>query len=276
MGTLTADVPRLDEHCLHKLASSCRLTSTSNCCACADERPHSRTYSKYIDGVGFVQRGTRWQSYCWFCKEFWTNRIACTDPPLLTSQTQIPLIPDQSEFLRRWFEFHQGYRIVTGPDGCENRIAVIGEPFREVSPGFLPRTLDQLREGIPNDESMPENRFPREKLESEEQTDSTPQQSIEEALDNLLDEVEQEDDMIPLRQQRGSRHAEEQSNANAPITRRQSRLQRAADRATRVFGTREDVQQDDYQSPISGMYSRAMERYQQAEAQRRSTNEQPP
>jgi len=68
MGTLTADVARLDAHCLHKLPASCRLTSTPNCCACADERQHSRTYRVYIDGVGFVQRGTRWQSYCWFCK----------------------------------------------------------------------------------------------------------------------------------------------------------------------------------------------------------------
>jgi hypothetical protein len=68
MGTLTADCPRLDAHCPHKLATSCRLTSTLNCCACADERVHSRTYRVYIDGVGFVNRGTRWQGYCWFCK----------------------------------------------------------------------------------------------------------------------------------------------------------------------------------------------------------------
>jgi hypothetical protein len=68
MGTLTADCPRLDAHCAHKLASSCRLTSTQNCCACADERAHSLTYRVYIDGIGFVQRGTRWQGYCWFCK----------------------------------------------------------------------------------------------------------------------------------------------------------------------------------------------------------------
>jgi hypothetical protein len=68
MGTLTADCPRLDAHCDHKLATSCRLTSTPNCCACADARAHSLTYRVYIDGIGFVQRGTRWQGYCWFCK----------------------------------------------------------------------------------------------------------------------------------------------------------------------------------------------------------------
>jgi hypothetical protein len=68
MGTLTADMPRLDEYCPHKLPTSCRLTSTPLCCACADERQHTATYRVYIDGIGFVHRGTRWQSYCWFCK----------------------------------------------------------------------------------------------------------------------------------------------------------------------------------------------------------------
>ncbi len=81
MGTLTADCPRLDTHCDHKLATSCRLTSTHNCCACADERAHSLTYRVYIDGIGFVQRGTRWQGYCWFCKGtfVFTSLNACTD-----------------------------------------------------------------------------------------------------------------------------------------------------------------------------------------------------
>lgn len=68
MGTLTAGVERLAGHCDHKLPTSCQLTITE-CCACADERAHSASYSVYIDGVGFVPRGTRWQRYCWFCKE---------------------------------------------------------------------------------------------------------------------------------------------------------------------------------------------------------------
>lgn len=79
MGTLTAECPRLDAHCPHKLATSCRLTSTPSCCACADERVHSRLYRVYIDGVGYVQRGTRWQSYCWFCKgELAPKRNPCS------------------------------------------------------------------------------------------------------------------------------------------------------------------------------------------------------
>lgn len=68
MGTLTGDVSRLPGFCDHKLPTSCRLTSIPLCCACADERAHAPSYSTYIDGIGFVSRGTRWQRYCWFCK----------------------------------------------------------------------------------------------------------------------------------------------------------------------------------------------------------------
>ncbi|KAF2735988.1 hypothetical protein EJ04DRAFT_403761, partial [Polyplosphaeria fusca] len=272
MGTLTADCPRLDAHCPHKLATSCRLTSTWNCCACADERPHSRTYAVYIDGVGFVQRGTRWQSYCWFCKEFWNNRLACTYPSLETSQTKIPQIPDQSEFLQRWFEFHQGYRLARRSDETEQRIAVIGEPFGEVSPGFLPRTLDQLRSGRVNDHTRPENRFRRERIQEDNESEQVPHQTLEDALDSLLEEVSDEET--------GQRASEETSqllerDATMPrqreprgLSRPLSRSDRARQNITRLFGTREEINAPDYQSPISGMFSRAWDRFSQAEARR--------
>ncbi|PVI04398.1 hypothetical protein DM02DRAFT_556207 [Periconia macrospinosa] len=283
MGTLTADCPRLETHCPHKLATSCRLTSTPNCCACADERPHSRLYRVYIDGVGFVQRGTRWQSYCWFCKEFWNNRLLATDPPLEASQTRIPSIPDQTEFLERWFEFHQGYRIVNAADGTEIRIAVIGEPFHDVSPGLLPRTVEELRAGRPNDASRPENRTRRRRLTSEEQRPQGPQQSIEDALDSLLNEISDDDIASPAPPDQPDQPTLEQTPAQTPAQAMNLpddalnatetnlsnlRLIRARERLTRVFGTREDVQREDYESPLSTLYNRAEARYQQAEARR--------
>ena len=121
--------------------------------------------------------------------EFWTNRIASTDPPLEISQTQIPLVPDQTAFLQRWNEFHQGFRTVKRTDGTEYRNAVLGEPWGEVSPGFLPRTLDQLRARRVNDSRRPENRFRRDLLPEEERQEETPQQSLEDALENLLNEA---------------------------------------------------------------------------------------
>ena len=152
MGTLTANSTRLPEYCEHKLPTSCRLSSIPNCCACADERAHAASYSTYIDGVGFVLRGKRWQRYCWFCKEFWEQRVKVSG--LRSGQTRIPEAPDQTEFLKKWYEFHQGYRIVLKEDGSEERVAVLGEEFKDVSPGCLPRTLEELRAGRRREEEV--------------------------------------------------------------------------------------------------------------------------
>lgn len=200
--------------------------------------------------------------------EFWNNRLAATDPPLEASQTQIPLIPDQTEFLERWFEFHQGYRIVKHADGTESRIAVLGEPFREVSPGFLPRTLNQLRAGIENDEFRPQNRFRRRRLSSEEERAEEPQQSLEEALDSLLEDASDEETADTEHQE--SDMPRDATGLSRPLTRTEVHLHRAMDRIARIFGTREDVQRDDYESPLSTMYDRAWGRYEQAEERRAS------
>ncbi|KAF1997142.1 hypothetical protein P154DRAFT_471607 [Amniculicola lignicola CBS 123094] len=292
MGTLTADCPQLDIHCPHKLATSCRLTSTPNCCACADERPHSRTYRVYIDGVGFVQRGTRWQGYCWFCKEFWTNRVACTDPSISIAQTQIPHIPAQDAFVAKWFEYHQGYRIVRRSDGADERITILAEPFSEVNPGHLPRTLDEMRRGVPNDNNRPQNRFRQAMLgEETEERDTGPHQTLDEALDSLLEDTAEPavpdnllegpeesiynfSDIAPGPLQNYS-STEALLGINHPpgipnivprhFARTELRIQRARDRLTRIFGTREEIQEDDYQSPISTMYNRAWDRYRRAE-----------
>jgi hypothetical protein len=53
--------------------------------------------------------------------------------------------------------------------------------------------------------------------------------------------------------------------AEGPTGQTTSRTQRAQERFARLFGSREDVQQDDYESPLSTMYNRAWNRYRQAE-----------
>ncbi len=217
-----------------------------------------------------------------FDLEFWTNRLAATDPPLDISHTRIPEIPDQTEFLDKWNEFHQGYRIAKRPDGTETRIAVIGEPFKEVSPGFLPRTLAQLRAGVVNDARRLENRLRRRRLSAAEEQVQEPQQDMEEMFDALINEAEAEPEQ-EIQQQ----HAEEAPNAEPapippiaelpgsepppplrPLTRGEAQLQRARERFARVFGSREDVQQEDYVSPLTTMYGRAYDRYRQAEQRR--------
>ena len=68
METLDAAIPRLPGQCLHKLPTKCQLTAMPTCCACQDKRPHSYTYSKYIDGIGFSWRATRQERYCPHCQ----------------------------------------------------------------------------------------------------------------------------------------------------------------------------------------------------------------
>src|ERR1700712_5308856 len=73
------------------------------------------------------------------CIAFWNARVDASGLP--PRQTRIPENPNQDAFTKRWLEFHQGYRIIHTSEGREERIAVIGEPLKDVDPGFLPRTL---------------------------------------------------------------------------------------------------------------------------------------
>lgn len=154
---------------------------------------------------------------------------------------------------------------------------VIGEPFKEVSPGFLPRTLDQLRAGVENDATRPENRLRRRRLSSEEERPEEPQQSLESALDSLL--AEASDDETPRPSEETIPPVVEPAQPAQqprPVNRGEARLQRARERFARVFGTREDIQQEDYESPLSTMYNRAYDRYRQAEERRATDTTAPP
>jgi hypothetical protein len=188
------------------------------------------------------------------------------------SQTRVPEIPDQTEFLERWWEFYQGYRIAKLGDGSEQRIAITGEPLREVSPGFLPRTLDQLRAGVENDARRPENRLRRRRLSSDEEQPEQPHQSLEDALDDLLLEAEIADpDVAGFTEPPTAVTPQAQDDPTEPprpMTRPEARLQRARERFARVFGSREEQEQDDYESPLTQMYSRAYDRHRQAEERR--------
>jgi hypothetical protein len=150
---------------------------------------------------------------------------------------------------------------------------VMGEPFREVSPGFLPRTLDQLRAGVENDASRQENRLQRRRLSSEEERPEQPHQSLEDALDSLLQEVEEVSNTEPAAptEPRASvtpQIQDDPSEPPRPMTRRQAQQQRRREHFARVFGSREDVEQDDYESPLTQMYTRAFDRQRQADQRR--------
>jgi hypothetical protein len=262
---------------------------------------------------------------------FWDARVAASGLPI--TQSRIPDSPDQTQFIARWFEFHQGYRIIHTPDGREEQIAVIGEELRDVDPGFLPRTLDELRAG----------RLASEQLRSEEREIATetsmsiaPNQSLDDTLDGLLEDAIAEEQstanpstmntsvsspsiinprstattlptvattttaqsepqatqalpqpsldaeyaqaqaaLVAAQQLRMSRRAQaETAAAEEEIARehlrRVRRRQITAGNFARVFGTREDIQSDDYVSPITSMFTRVSQWGQRTEAQRRA------
>lgn len=346
--------------CLLTIHRSCRLTATPDCCACQDKRPHSSAYRIYVDGVGFVSRGTRWHNYCWFCREFWNNRIERSPPPYRSRPdlSRVPEIPDQTSWLDKWFEFRRGYRLIKRDDGSEVRQAVTGEPWKDVSPGCLPRTLAEVRAGATMSCFEEELVGVRAEEELPEGEDVAPHTSLDDFLDQMLDEADSDDDIgspaleppapessadapihsnlvdlvisepslaaqitpRPRRRLRrteppeivdndrvvdalsvlGSRIDQRHGPNNRPeetLAERVDRLaasleearrvkelasrvlqqaeedftfldqqhrqaslgQRRAQNFTRVFGTREDIEREDYESPVDGLFRRAWE-----------------
>lgn len=153
----------------------------------------------------------------------------------------------------------------------------MGEPFKEVSPGFLPRTLAQLRAGVANDARRPENRLRRRQLSTEGEQPQEPTQSLDSALDSLIAEASDEETPRPSQDAAPTpTQPQVQTDRPRPLNRGEARLQRARERFARVFGTREDIQQDDYESPLSTMYNRAYDRYRQAEERRATDTVAPP
>ncbi|KAL8814387.1 MAG: hypothetical protein Q9223_006385 [Gallowayella weberi] len=108
-----------------------------------NKRAQSSSYNKYIDGIGFVLGGKRQERYCPNCHQFWDERIEVSGVP--QSSTRIPLIPDQTTFIKQWYDWYRGYAITTDQDGSEERQALIGEALSEVSLGHLPRTTEELQ-----------------------------------------------------------------------------------------------------------------------------------
>ena len=137
MTTLTASTPFRLEYCCHKLPTSCRLTARPICCACQDRRPHASSYRKYIDGVGFVMLGTRQDNYCWPCKVFWDERVACSG--VIQADTRIPDLPGIALFINTWHDWQRGFRIIQLDNQTQERQELRGEPLESVEIGHLPR-----------------------------------------------------------------------------------------------------------------------------------------
>jgi len=86
--------------------------------------------------------------------EFWNVRIAASRIP--QSESRIPHTPNIARFLERWFDWQKGYRIIKHEDGREEHRALLGERLADCEPGYLPRTLDELRAGVTRGSSVNE------------------------------------------------------------------------------------------------------------------------
>ncbi|KAI4110806.1 MAG: hypothetical protein LQ339_001082 [Xanthoria mediterranea] len=139
MATL-AEISSAPGQCVHKLPTSCQLTAQLTCCACGDKRPQASSFSRYIDGVGFVLGGKRQERYCPNCQQFWDARIEVSGIP--QSSTRIPTLPDQTTFVQQWFDWHRGYSIITNPDGTEHRHVLTEEIQAGVEPALNVQSRD--------------------------------------------------------------------------------------------------------------------------------------
>ncbi|KAK5108775.1 hypothetical protein LTR62_007835 [Meristemomyces frigidus] len=123
--------------------------------------------------------------------EFWEKRVDASG--VRPTQTRIPENPDQTVFLEKWYEFHRGYRIVRRGDGGEERVAVLGEPFAQVDPGCLPRTLEEMRAGRAAVEAVAaEQDVP---ISTQEATGP----SLDDTLEQMFADAEAEDESTPRR-----------------------------------------------------------------------------
>ena len=68
---------------------------------------------------------------------FWDTRIAASR--LSHSQTRLPDIPDQTRFIKQWFDWHRGYTMVDNDHGVQHRRNLRRESLSDVAPGQLPR-----------------------------------------------------------------------------------------------------------------------------------------
>jgi hypothetical protein len=166
---------------------------------------------------------------------FWGNRVEESGIP--ASLTRIPELPDQKEFLDTWFEFHQGWFIGDPNRGQLSRIPIAAEPWREVDPGHLPRTEEeiswgQLRSGIEDD--INEIQRQRAMQTRNEQQADQPETSLDEFLDDLIAqeaEEQEEGDESGAQQPSDMGGSFENRNAQTPARRHLIEARQEAHRA---------------------------------------------
>jgi hypothetical protein len=95
-----------------------------------------------------------------------------------TRETRIPEHPNQTPFLQNWYSFYLGFSLQNG------KALIKGEPWREVEPGHLPRTEEEIRLGYFT--SQLETSLHDTEIANPATTEQPPHESIEDILDSLM------------------------------------------------------------------------------------------
>ena len=243
-----------------------------------------------------VNRGNRYHRYCYFCREFWQNRIAATNPPMNPCDTKIPHDPDQGDFISKWLEFHAGTR-------------PLERPWHLVDPGTLPLASHQdarptvfhtvrsrtseSGEHTSIDETMDRLIRAAEDEDEDEHVNILTERNVLECAEAFRDaEAEKERCLQAVREARFRQMAltRELSEASEHFQRAMARrvvacddvnlrrreleaatLQRygprPAEATSGVFPTAQEIERQDpnYVSPLTTMFGRATDRYNAAE-----------
>jgi len=218
-------------------------------------------------------------------------------PPMAVGQTRVPEVPDQTDFVEKWHQYHQGYRMVKAEnDGAECRENMLCEvPWKDVSPGRLPvisgvervmtlHTPRPITETVPyvSLEATLDDMIGAATAEQESTTRShrpnnnnlsshqIPSASIPREIVDQLGEANEQLAEIQRRRRHVADYLQRLENELRACEARQlqaARDERTSQNMNRVFGTREEIarQGADYISPLTNMFARAYERYGVAE-----------
>jgi Zinc finger, C3HC4 type (RING finger) len=226
--------------CNHKSQIGCALTATETCCSCSDQRPLASAYPIYIDGQGMKMAGKRWTRYCWKCRDYWTNEDETHHqrrPSFSRARSQSPTWrfpprPGPSTSTRR--RRTPSSRPIDVPVAPALMYESVNADLRAHPPL-------SLRGG-----AGPRNRTSgRQRREAPAARTSSPQPN--QSPNNLR---------------------ERSDTASEPVIGPRTQRRRRQNPFV-AFGTAEEIQSEDYQSPLSTMFGRAWDRYRTAETTRR-------
>ncbi len=221
--------------CGHKSNVGCALTALPTCCSCSDRRPLAAAYPVYIDGQGMKMQGKRWSRYCWRCRDHWNREEA-------------------EEQLRQRYSGH--HSVTQGQSWAfpmtrpvQVRRSRQGRPSNQqgVNPYVSTDVSQSLAVGaearaqpldLRGEESAPPTTNPHRRGGPHTWT-ASPQHRREHS-EILVDH--------------GPRPRRSRQPLQNPLI--------------ATFGTREEIEAEGYQSPISTMYERWEDRYRTAETRR--------